>query len=419
MAINQNFYTTLNSLVNYYTTSGTITGSIVNYSTFIDAGKVLGDPSFDIKDLTNNFLTPLMNKVQMTIDTYRAYEPELFDLYQGDDRGGLVEVIQHTFYKARKAEFVNLPQRYEESGVTKDKLVDGMIANDSMIDYVQTDIGVKYFIENNAWQVPISVTDTELRAAWTSPEAMAAFIERLLGDATNSVNLEREVARQNLLCAEMQDVETNGLAVTTNNGVGRNIKLITIYNSLQSTASSKVSTNPEQALQNTQFVRWCVSYIKQMQRMMTKPLAGFNGALTTGKRFKTFTPMRDQHLKIHSVFESAINRSLIDAYNEERSILQDYEVLAYWQYPQHQEAGGGAVSTLTVLKDGADPEETTSYTAPIVACLYDRFSLMEMRSLSNVSSERNNKKLYTTYYFNNMYKYIRNDSANFIVFTLA
>lgn len=58
MAVNNGFYTTLNGLMS------ALNGgfAVVDYDTFVDSGKVLSSLAYT--DLVNDFLTPLMNKVQ-------------------------------------------------------------------------------------------------------------------------------------------------------------------------------------------------------------------------------------------------------------------------------------------------------------------------------------------------------------------
>lgn len=381
MAINNNFYQTLNELTTLYTTGDTnSTVSIVDYDSFVDAGRTLAE--MEITQLKNGFLDNLMNKVQLTVDTFRSYEPLMADMYKGSTRGGIVEILSHTFYNVRQAPFVNLQPS----------------SDDSMIDFVKPQIEARYYVDEDPWQLPISITDTQLRAAWRSPEAMDSFIQSILGDAANSNNLHKEVCRINTINALINDTVANATRVTTLNTLGQYIDLLAIYNT---TVSTPITA--DNALQTPDFVRWAVSYINMFKRWMRQPSPNLNAGAV-----QTFTPMKDQKTKISTIFDSAIERSLWNLYRTEGAMLSDYEVIPYWQ--NSKEADTVRVKPATGV---------ASARSNVLAVVYDTYALGEFTNLESVTSERNNKKLYTTYYYNYIMRYIRNENANFVVFTLG
>ena len=381
MAINNNFYQTLNELTTLYTTGDTNqTVGIVDYDSFVDAGRVIAD--MNITQLKNGFLDNLMNKVQLTVDTFRSYEPLMADMYKGSTRGGIVEILSHTFYNVRQAPFINLQPT----------------SDDSMIDFVKPQIEARYYVDENAWQLPISITDTQLRAAWRSPEAMDSFIQSILGDVANSNNLHKEVNRINTVNALINDTVANATRVTTLNTLGQYIDLLAIYNTTVTTPLTDAN-----ALQTPEFVRWAVSYINMFKRWMRQPSPNLKAG-----GIQTFTPMRDQKTKISTIFDSAIERSLWNLYRTEGAMLSDYEVIPYWQ--NSKEANTVRVKPASGV---------SSARSNVLAVVYDTYALGEFVNLESVTSERNNKKLYTTYYYNYIMRYIRNENANFVVFTLG
>ena len=381
MAVNNNFYSTINSLVHQFTLGGDLNINISDYNSFCDAGRLLAD--IEAADLQNGFLLPLMNKVVSTVDTFRSYDPAMPDMFQGESDFGIVEILAHTFYNARQAPFINL-QNAED---------------DSMIDFMKPKIESRYFTETNAWQTYISVSDTELRGAFRSPMAMDNFIQSLLGDVANTNKLYREVARINTIAAMVANIvdldNTSSIRVIRENETGMYIDLLAIYNSIYTGAAVTVAN----ALHTPEFVRWAVSYINMYKIWMEKPHKDMNmGEITT------FTPKAAQRTKISTVFDSAIRRSLWQIYRTEGALLGDYEVLPYWQNTDHVNAVG--------------TDSTGSY-SNLLAVVYDEYALMEYKDHESVSSERNNKKLYNTYYYNFAYRYIRNVNANFVMFTLG
>lgn len=380
--VNNTFYSTINQLTQQFTQGGDLV--ITDYSSFIDAGRVLAD--LEPEQLQNGFLAPLMNKVVATVDTFRSYDPALPDMFQGTSDFGVVEILAHTFYNARQAPFIGLVDT----------------TDDSMIDFKKPEIEARYYTDTNAWQTYISVSDVELRGAWRSPATMDAFIQSLLGAVANSNRLHREVARINNIAGaigHLHELEqlNNNVRVATENQTGQYIDLLAIYNSIYPDDTVTVGN----ALHVPQFVRWAVSYINMFKLWMEKPHDDMNAA-----GILTFTPRAAQRTKISTVFDSAIRRSLWDIYRTEGALLGDYEAVPYWQNTDKAQAvsveGGAAGDYINVL-----------------AVVYDDYALQEYKDLESVSSERNNKKLYNTYYYNFAYRYIRNENANFVMFTLG
>ena len=69
MAVNKNFYTTINELTNR-----SITGDVttpIDAATWIDYGKSM--QNLDGQNLVNGFLKNLLNRVKVVVDTYRTY----------------------------------------------------------------------------------------------------------------------------------------------------------------------------------------------------------------------------------------------------------------------------------------------------------------------------------------------------------
>lgn len=381
--VNKNFYSVINSLVDRAVV-GRIT-EIVDYNTFVDAGKQL--TALQINELQNGFLNSLMNKVSLTIDTYRGYEPAFNDMYKGTTNGGVIELLVHHFYEAKQAPFIDLQDT----------------DNDNAFVIAKPKLEARYYTDEVAYQIPITRSDTELRAAWKSPEAMDSFITSIFGDVSNSINYEKEVSRINAVCSMVADVmgkikdETINPASSSDNAE-QVYKLVTLYN--QEKAPGKNDVTSENALQDKDFVRWMVATIRKVGKLAEKPTAKFNLA-----RIKTFTPKREQKLKLLSKVDSAIRVSQITAYNDKYGALDEYEVLPFWQNIDDPSA---------ITEQGGTGQRITG----VVAVLYDTYALGEFVNMENVTSMYNGRKLYTTYYYNGIRRYIRNHNANFIVFTL-
>lgn len=383
MAVNNNFYVTLNELVSRATT-GTIGTPIVDYDTFVDAGKVLS--SMNITDLVNNFLTPLMNKVQKTINDNPSYQGALVDMYQGKIDYGVLEIIMGHFYDMSASTFDGIGT-----------LVQGQIYTDQFeVNLPQKT--VKYYTDSDSWEFDITIRDTDLRGAWDSPAKMDGFIASIMIDSANSLELAKENARLGTVASLIKVADAVAPEQTDETNAAVHYDLLTIYNTKYGTSLTK-----DTALEDNDFKNWATATIGDIQELMTKPSTKFNA-----NAFKTFTPKSYLRTKVNSVFEKAIRTSVVNAFNKEEAVIKgSYESLPYWQNIDDR-------MRVTTNSTGA-----TTYSDYVIAVVYDKRAVGEMVQLEDTEATRNGKRKYTNYHFQENYMYWRNEDANFVIFTLG
>ena len=151
--INNNAWVAINELVSR--AAGVDDLSIVDDKSLIDFGRKLSDMNAD--DFKNNFAQEIANKVRLSINVARKYEPKLQSLIRGSmPANGALEIIQNTFFDTRVADFVNL--------------VDGQ-----SVDMYKVNKGgqtADYFVDEVAFKLFVTIQDVELEGAFMSGEAM-------------------------------------------------------------------------------------------------------------------------------------------------------------------------------------------------------------------------------------------------------
>ena len=380
--VNTNFYTTLKELIDR-ATKGEVT-NVVDYASFVDAGKVLS--AMSIQDLTNEFLTPLMNKVQKTINDNPSYQGSLIDMYKGKLDYGVLETIMGSFYDMSASTF---------DGLT---LVNGQ----TYTDQFQVNLPEKtvlYHSISDSWELDITIRDTDLRGAFVSPQAMDSFISSIMIDVANSLEVAKEAARLNTVASMIATVENAMKENKTDETKGAiEYNLLDIYN-----LKTKSTLSTADCLNSDDFVRFAVATMKDIKKLMSKPSNKFNV-----KEFKTFTPAAKAKMKINSLFEKAIQVSVIDAFNMENAVLGgEYEVMPYWQNIDDR--------LHVTIKD----DDTTTLSKAVIGVIYDDRAIGEMVQLEATESTRNAKRKYTNYHFQENYMYWQNEYANFVVFTIG
>lgn len=388
MAVNKDFYTTINELTNR-----SITGDVttpIDAATWIDYGKAM--KGLDGQTLTNGFLKNLLNRVKLVIDTYRTYKGKFLGVYRDTADFGVIEMYMKHFYDSRQAPFIGIK--------TGDQFP---------FTVYMPDMDVTYFTDTNARQTPITIQTIELRGAFDSPEKMDKYITHLFGDIANSLELQREQARRALVVNGMRDVATNHLPATPAK-IGQPVQyydLLSMYNSFSSTPIS--IEDSATALSNPDFVRFAVSAIQAAVSSMGEVTDTMNG-----KGVKTFSA--NTHVVTAQPFKSAVTLTAMNTFND--NYLVDGvsgEVVSWWE--------SSANPQVITKNNSADPITgqfgTTSAPIQFVAVAYDEFTFGEFVDLNSTTSQYNGEIDATNYYYNDVHRYVYNEYAPLVVFGIG
>lgn len=380
--VNTQFFTTLNELMSR-ATNGTI-AAVVDYTSFVDAGKVLS--AMSTNDLVNEFLSPLMNKVQKTINDNPSYSGALIDMYKGKLDYGVLETIMGHFYNMSASSF---------DGQT---IANGQTYTDQF-KVNMPDKTVLYHSVSDSWEIDITIRDTDLRAAFVSAGAMDNFISSIMIDVANSLEVAKESARLGVVASMIKTVTAAGKENTTDETKGAiEYNLLDIYNAKHTTTLTTA-----ECLNSDDFVRFAVATMNDIKMLMSKVSDKFNV-----KEFKTFTPASYAKTKINSLFKKAIEVSVIDAYNINNAMLNgDYETIPYWQNIDDR------------LRVTASDSDMSTMSKHVIGVIYDDRAIGEMVQLEATESTRNAKYRYTNYHFQENYMYWQNEYANFVIFTIG
>lgn len=391
MAVNTNFYAVSNELFSR-ATSGTISATqVVDYATFVDAGKTLANMT--ATDLQNTLIPAIMNKVQKTINDNPEYVGSLLDMYAGRLDYGILEIIINDFYSATPSVWDGAT--LEEGQTYTDQFKVENLPNQS----------ARYYTESDSWGFDITIRDTDLKGIVDSPEKLDGFIRSTFINVLNSIAAHREEHRLAIIASMIKDAAAETAEDDDENAPAQNYDLLKIYN--EETGSTLTQAS---CLLDNDFVSWAVGVIRDVAILLDKPSKLFNknGSVTT------FTPDSYKKLVINSIFDKAIRRSLVDAYNQEYGMItMAYEVVPYWQNIKDRMR----VTTNATPAEGASI--VTTYSPYTLAVLYDKRACGTMVQLDDVTTDRNNKRRYSNYHYQMNDMYFRNKDANAIIFTLG
>lgn len=391
MSVNTNFYAITNELFSRASGGGVSATQVVDYDTFIDAGKALS--SMNYADLQNTVISAIMNKVQKTINDNPSYSGALVDMYVGKLDYGVLEIIINDFYAATPATFDGATIENGQSYTDQFKVQN--LGNES----------AKYYTVSDSFQFDKTVRDTDLKGIFDTPEKFDGFIRSQFISIANSIEARKEVNRMAVIADLIKKCAAETKNYTNEDAPAIYYDLLAIYNTKKSTSLTQAN-----CMLNNDFCSFVAGVIRDVAMLTEKPSKSFN---CTGSRI-TFTPPEYRKLVVNGVFDKNLRRSLIDAYNKEYGMIDfPYEVVPYWQL----ETDRLRVTTNATPAEGQIM--VTTYSPYVLAVMYDKRACGELVQLDDVTTDRNGGYRYTNYHWQLNSMYFVNEDANTVIFTIG
>ena len=295
---------------------GDSAGEVVDLAGFVS----LGDTVLSNVQSRDKFLDTLYDRIAKTVIRNLDLEIEYPSLMRNTIEYGAI--VQKLSVNPREAKARN------------DWNVGTMSASDisnAMFSIDKPTVRQKFFSGVNAWEIDTTIPDNLFKTAFTSPEAMGAFINAIMSATEDSVIMSIN--------------STNRYAV--NNFIGEKIHggqnvvhLITEY-------GNSAITTPAQAVVDKGFLRFASKKIADVIRYMNVPSMLYNeeGAVRR-------TARDNMHVILNGDFASSTKTYLeSDTFHNELVSLPYYVESSAWQ----------------ILGETADSESERDYTAPSIA----------------------------------------------------
>ena len=351
----------------------------------------LGDTVLSSSTNTEAFLNTLVQRIGRTIVSFRQYRNKLGDMVVNDFEWGAI------LQKLR----VHLTEAEADPAYS---LTDGQSVDPWVIN--KPDVEQKLFVSRTPYMFSVTIARKQLREAFLSESAMAAFIGAVFGQVRNSIEIALEnlgrTCINNMIGEFTPGTHTGGETTTLNHEVA----LCTLYNTeMGYTDQDPGYVTDETALQNADFLRFAISVIKTYSDNMTDMSVLYNDG-----SIETFTPREDQRLKILTSFQRRLETVVqYSAFHEEMVALDGYAVVNFWQSAQDP-----SYIMVERASDGAQIIKTH-----IVGVLYDRDALgMYRRDEDVLTTPVNTRGLYYNTHYHSMQLWFNDTSENFVYFTL-
>lgn len=357
-------------------------------SNIIDVGNsIFNANSFD------NYVKKLVDRIGKVVFVIRPYSGLAPSIYMDSVIWGSVT------QKISSA----IPEAVENESY---ELVNGASYDPNQVNL--PDVYVKFFSKYVTFEVDRTITEKQLRSAFTGVAELDGFISMIF----NEISKAFTIAIDNLIMRTINSAIADTLYKDYNSGtefIGashtRAVNLLYLYNQRYSTTLTAA-----QAVTTPEFVRFASYYMALYSDRLSRVSTLFNVGET-----QKFTPKEEQHFILLSEFARSADVFLqSDVYHNELTAITKYEVVPYWQ-------GSGvdyafdSTSAINVTSGSGNAVTASG----ILGVMFDRYALGVTNVEQWVNTQYNAKADFTNYFYKYKAGYFNDLNENFVVFFVA
>lgn len=258
-------------------------------------------------------LNALSQMVGRTIIAVRPYDEKFSGLEFTNEAFGAIK---------RKVNYVEGAPEDEQSY----QLVNGSAIDDWVVK--KPEVLETHYYGSAIYSDTLTIFTTQLRGAFTSPEALGEFMSGLMTHFSNERKQWLEDMKRGILSNFIAAKYTSATAVGSVS-TDQVVHLLTEYNA--ASGLSLTSTTVYQPANFAPFIRWCYARINTLARLMSERSEKFQQRIT-GKPIMRHTRPQDLRAYILAPFMDQIEAmTLSDTYNTNYLKMVDREAVSFWQ----------------------------------------------------------------------------------------
>ena len=254
----------------------------------------------------------------------------------------------------------------------------------------------KFFNSKATYEVPITLTDVQLREAFRSAADFGRFIAMI----------ENRIAMKMTLCNDGLIMATIANLIGQKIMGHKEINLLGLYKAINTSATTTAAT----ALTDKEFLRFASKTIAQYKKYLATASTLYNDG-----SYITFTPADRLKFIANVEFSKSLDAYLYsDTYHNEFVNLPGYEEVAFWQ--------GTGTSNDDRLKINVTVDDgstgTTVEQDGVVAVMFDDEAAAVCNQNYRVTSQYNGRGEYTNYFYKWDAMYMNDVLENCVVFVV-
>lgn len=340
-----------------------------------------------------NFVTHLVDRIGKTIFSIRKYSGSAPSVLMDSwEYGNILQKVRGELPQATENESWEL-----EDGASYDEDI-----------FTATIVREKFFTKRTTWEIPLSITDKQLKSAFVSASAMNSFLSMVYNnvDKALQVRVDALVMRTiNNFIGETIHADYGSDSLASKTGV-KAINLLYMYNTEYGLSGASALTKAK-AYTDPKFIRYACYVMKYTASNMSKMSKLFNIGGTD-----KFTPSDYLHLVMLNRFKSGADIFLqSETFHNELTALPTAEDVACWQGTGKSFAIGD-VSAIDIKTSEGNEIATDG----ILAVMFDRDALGVSCYDRHVTSKYNNRAEFTNLWYKQFAGYFNDFDENFVVF---
>lgn len=275
-----------------------------------------------------------------------------------------------------------------------------LTANTSYDDnvYVGNECEVKLFYNTVAWEIRDSITNKQVKQAFTSASELGNFVSMIFTNVQNSIQLKVDSLIMMVIC------NYASVVLNTNNTV-RAVNLLAGYKAIHTSSTLDENT----AIYDADFLKYATGIIKKYQKKLATYSTLFNESGT-----KVHTPKELQHLVLLDEFADNCDTYLSSGvFHDEFVKLPYHETVPMWQ-GQGTDTSFEKCSTIKITNANGDTVDA-SY---VVGMLFDHDAVGINSFDESVETHYVKSAQFTNYWWKRMAQYFNDLDENFVVFYL-
>lgn len=379
--------------------------SLVNTAT----QEVLGESVIVNEDLSNlvevgtalenangldNYVRSLNDHIGRMVFVNRIYNGRVPSvLKDGWEYGSILEKVQMELPEATENESWEL-----ENGASYDPNI-----------FYKPSVSVKFWNKRTTFEIPISITETQVKSAFSNAVQMNSFISMIYTAITNSMTLKLDALVMRTINSFIGDTvyaEYQGANLNSKSGV-RAVNLLYQYNNRPNTVTQLTA---DEALESPEFLRFASKQIS----LYTDRMASYSEIFNIGGKPR-FTPQDRMHVVLLSEFEKASNVYLqSDVWHNELTALPKAESVPFWQ-GSGQDYAFDSTGTINVKTGNNNTVEVTG----VLGVIFDNDALGVTNENQRVKTNYNAKAEFWNEWHKFDAGYFNDTDENFVVFFVA
>lgn len=375
-------------------------------SNIVDVGKTVLDFTGQNKDNFNNFITTLIDRigrVQFVDRTYKSTAPSI--VYDSWEYGSIMMKTRCEVPDFRDNVSWKLGDIFDDAatnskvpGITDYKELDPFVLS-------LPNSRAKFYNSKITYECPITIAEMQLKSAFTSASQMGSFISMI----ENRIQMKMTLSTDALVMRTINNLI--GLKINAGENV---VNLLAEYNTEAGT-----TLTPEQALRNTEFLRYATKTIA-----LYKDYLKTAGTLYNSGNYITFTPEDRLKFVVLSEFAKDMETYLYaDTYHNEFVKMDGYSTVPFWQ-------GTGTDGDTTDFKNRStihvEVSDDTQQSGKkevnqtgVIGVMFDRDACAVCNENYRVTSQYNPRGEYLNTFYKYDSSYMNDVEENCIVFIVA